>query len=76
MTLPLGLPVDPADQRDFNRKVATAVNQLRRRASNAGATADRPVNPETSTMFFDTTLGAPIWWNGSAWVWATGEAVP
>ena len=27
------------------------------------------------TYYFDTTLGKPIWWNGTAWVDATGATV-
>ena len=38
----------------------------------AGVTASRPVSPTTGQMFFDTTLGIPIWWNGTIWVDATG----
>jgi hypothetical protein len=30
---------------------------------------------EVGQMFFDTTIGKPIWWNGSKWVDATGTAV-
>lgn len=37
-----------------------------------GATAARPSSPEPGQQYFDTTLGYPIWWNGSAWVDATG----
>jgi hypothetical protein len=41
----------------------------------AGATADRPASPVTGQMFFDTTLGTPIWWNGSNWIDASGTTV-
>ena len=40
-----------------------------------GATADRPTNPDTGQMYFDTTLGYPIWYNGTAWVNATGTTI-
>ena len=30
---------------------------------------------EVGQMFFDTTIGKPIWWNGSKWVDATGASV-
>lgn len=33
-----------------------------------GLTTARPTSPSTGQCFFDTTLGKPIWWNGSAWV--------
>ncbi len=42
-----------------------------------GTTSQRPSADEIyiGYMYFDTTLGKPIWWNGSAWVDATGTAV-
>ncbi len=40
-----------------------------------GATASRPVTSQVGSSFFDTTLGLPIWWNGTAWVNAIGVAV-
>lgn len=46
----------------------------------AGNTNDRPKNLGDSDlyrgfMFFDRTLGKPIWWNGSSWRDATGAGV-
>jgi len=38
----------------------------------SGATASRPAAPATGTMYFDTTLGMPVWYDGSGWVDATG----
>jgi hypothetical protein len=29
----------------------------------------------TGQMYFDTTLGIPIWWNGAAWVNSAGLVV-
>ena len=40
-----------------------------------GATAARPGGVNTGFMYFDTTLGKPIWWSGSTWVDATGASV-
>lgn len=34
----------------------------------SGATAARPTNVEIGFVFFDTTIGKPLIWNGSAWV--------
>lgn len=45
-----------------NRKYVTA----------NGTTANRPPSPVTGQYFFDSTLGKPIWYSGSAWVLATG----
>lgn len=49
-------------------------------ATQKGTTANRPVLSSTNygVMYFDTTLdvdGKPIWWNGVAWVDATGAIV-
>lgn len=41
----------------------------------SSATSGRPADPVTGVPFFDTTLGKPIWWNGTEWVDATGEPV-
>ena len=43
--------------------------------SNKGTTNNRPVNPSVGLQYFDTTLGKPIYWNGSAWVDAIGTTV-
>lgn len=37
-----------------------------------GTTAQRPATVSTGFMYFDTTLNAPVWWNGTAWVNASG----
>lgn len=41
----------------------------------AGISTLRPSDPTTGICHFDETLGKPIWWNGSAWVDATGTLV-
>lgn len=42
-----------------------------------GTTQQRPSNPPLGYQFFDTSLSParPIYWNGTAWVDATGNAV-
>lgn len=40
----------------------------------SGATSARPTARPVGQQFFDTTLGKPVWWNGTAWVDATGTA--
>jgi small nuclear ribonucleoprotein (snRNP)-like protein len=37
-----------------------------------GNTASRPTTNYVGRRYFDTTLGKPVWWNGSAWKDATG----
>lgn len=41
----------------------------------SGITADRPASPLTGCMYFDETLGYPIWYNGTIWVDSTGAGV-
>ena len=42
----------------------------------SGVTAARPTTRILIGQFyFDTTLGIPIWWNGSVWVNASGTTV-
>lgn len=38
----------------------------------SGATVDRPTDAFTGQMYFDETLGTPIWWTGAAWVDSAG----
>lgn len=40
-----------------------------------GSTASRPTGPVTGQRFFDTTIGRPIWWNGTNWINAAGTIV-
>lgn len=47
-------------------------------AEQSGITAARPVkNYELwiGRPYFDTTIGLPIWWNGSDWIDAAGNVV-
>lgn len=37
-----------------------------------GPTANRPTSPTSYSIYFDTTLGFPVWWTGTAWVDAAG----
>ena len=38
----------------------------------SGPSTQRPSNANRGQMYFDTTYGKPIWWNGSTWVDALG----
>jgi len=40
-----------------------------------GTTAARPATVSIGTMYLDTTLGIPIWWNGTVWINASGATV-
>jgi hypothetical protein len=42
----------------------------------SGVTADRPAQQlQVGQFYFDTTLGYPIWYDGTDWVDATGTVV-
>lgn len=46
-------------------RVHTIVSSLQQ----SGTTADRPTKLLwVGRRYFDTTLGVPVWWNGSAWI--------
>jgi hypothetical protein len=50
--------------------VSTTTNPI-----DSGSTANRPSSSAiTGQYYFDTTIGKPIWWNGTIWVLATGLA--
>lgn len=40
-----------------------------------GNTASRPTNVKSGAMYFDTTLGIPIWYDGTNWINASGTSV-
>jgi hypothetical protein len=43
--------------------------------TSSGTTADRPTKMLfTGKTYFDTTIGKPIWYNGTSWVKADGTA--
>lgn len=39
-----------------------------------GVTGNRPTGSILGQFYFDTTLGYPVWWNGSTWVKYDGTA--
>lgn len=58
--------------RNFFGAVFNICNAL----TQSGTTANRPTSMLwTGRMFFDTTLGKPIWYKTVGWVDATGAAV-
>lgn len=58
--------------RNFFNSVYNVCNAL----TMSGTTANRPtVGLWTGRMYFDTTLGKPIWYKTAGWVDATGAAV-
>lgn len=42
----------------------------------SGITTARPaIGRQIGQFYFDTTLGIPIWWNGTVWINASGTTV-
>ena len=60
-------------QAEWNRKARDATNGLIRRLAGCGPTAERPPTAVTGQMYYDTTLGKPIWRHASGiWKDASG----
>lgn len=47
----------------------------RRYVTRNGTTANRPTTSILGESYYDTTIGKPIWWNGSVWKDAAGNSV-
>ncbi|QPX71660.1 hypothetical protein [Bacillus phage SP8] len=60
---------------DSIHDLANSHNELMDHLTKVGTRAERPSNPAIGMMYFDTNLGLPIWWNGTAWINATGALV-
>jgi hypothetical protein len=56
------------------RAYRDAINRLLRDTYN-GTTAQRPPAPVVGQRYYDTTLGKPIWSNGTVWKDAAGTTV-
>lgn len=57
-----------------NRAFRDAINRLLR-DTYTGTTAQRPAQPVVGQRYYDTTLGIPIWYNGTVWKNAAGTTV-
>lgn len=55
--------------------VTQAAGDVRYVQRQGGLTAERPLVPILYQYFFDTTLGIPIFYDGTNWVDATGATV-
>lgn len=58
-----------------NANAGTILALPRSRDQLDGTTAARPTTVSVGTMYLDTTLNKPIWWNGTVWIDATGATV-
>lgn len=84
------MPIAPVEyaqsyQDQFNNALRLYFNQVDNFTQAAGiplsgTTANRPVSSlqaalQIGQFYFDTTLGIPIWWNGTVWKNASGSTV-
>ena len=55
----------------------TEGNQIvpRKYITRNGASTVRPISSVLGEQFFDTTLGQPIWWDGTSYIDAAGNVV-
>ena len=83
---PPNLPVAPVEyNQQYQDQIANVLrlyfNQLNNFTSGvivppSGTTTNRPtVKLQVGQYYFDTTLGIPIYWNGSNWINSTGTVV-
>lgn len=69
---------EPLDPKVFNITASANTIQVRRKSStiHSGTTLQRPTfNVYAGQPYFDTTIGKPIWHNGTSWVDAVGTVV-
>lgn len=64
---------DPVTDNNLQH-MATQIRE-RQAAQQVGFTSTRPSNPQVGWMFFDQTLGKPIFYRSDGWVDATGTLV-
>ncbi len=61
----------------FTRAIANGTPQPWMQVQNnkSGTTAQRPAQTTIGLMYFDTTIGKPIWYNGTNWIDSVGTTV-
>ena len=77
-SLGVNMFVQSATTDGITTRFRTGSNFIYTDAPNVGDTASRPVfesNSHKVFQYFDTEVGSPIWWTGTAWVDATGATV-
>jgi hypothetical protein len=83
---PPNLPIAPAEyNQGYEEQILNALrlyfNQLNNFTNNvvvpvSGTTIQRPtLKLQVGQIFYDTTLGIPIWYNGTVWKNASGTTV-
>ena len=70
------IPEGSISEVDWKRRVKTAVNALCTLLTQTDTTARRPKSPAVGQMFYDTTLGKPVWYHSTGvWKDASGTTV-
>lgn len=60
---------------DFATSYSLSEKQLLETVTSYGVAGSRPLKQTIGFMYFDTTLGYPIYWNGAKWVNSVGTVV-
>lgn len=63
------------NKKPYVRRASDGISRATGDVHYGGSTANRPASPLTYESYFDTTLGKPIWWNGTNWKDAAGTTV-
>ncbi|MEK3987461.1 hypothetical protein MHB77_29450 [Paenibacillus sp. FSL K6-3166] len=74
----ISVTCEPLDPLTFGLNTTADSIQIRTKVQNTsyGTTAIRPtIGLYINKQYFDTTLGKPIWWNGTVWKDAAGTTV-
>jgi lysophospholipase L1-like esterase len=74
-TLATALLIDSSGNAGFVGNVSASFVSATQLGSGSGATGSRPTAAGVGARWYDTTLGRPIWWNGSVWKDAAGNTV-
>lgn len=70
------IPDSAISDSEWRRKAKTAVNALCSFLTQVDTTAKRPAKPANGQMYYDTTLGKPIWYHATGvWKDAAGTTV-
>ncbi|MOA07260.1 hypothetical protein D3C78_1269480 [compost metagenome] len=74
----ISVTCEPLDPMSFGLNTTADSIQIRTKVQNTsyGTTANRPnIGLYINKQYFDTTLGKPLWWNGTVWKDAAGTTV-
>lgn len=63
------------DGMDLNAAIDEATRVVRDVILPIGGTAERPATPTPGQQYYDTEIGAPIWFDGADWKNAMGAIV-